>query len=69
MADDIAALKQLQAGLNAAFEEFFKAAEESPKNAGAIAAGKEKIGTLAQITFGTALGPAFSIIGLTSQVR
>jgi hypothetical protein len=33
-----------------------------------MAAAKEQIGTLAQGTFGTVLGPAFSIIGLSTQV-
>jgi hypothetical protein len=68
MADDLALLKQLQAGLNAAFDDLFKSAEENPDNIGLIAAGKQKIGTLAQNVFATALGPVFSIFGLTSQV-
>ena len=68
MAEEIAQLKQLQAGLNAAFDSFFKAAQDSPGNAGALANAKGQIGTLAQITFGAVLGPAFSILGLTSQV-
>jgi hypothetical protein len=68
MAEEIAQFKQLHAGLMAAFDNFFKSAQDTPDNVGAIAAAKQQIGTLAQITFETALGPAFSIIGLTLQV-
>jgi hypothetical protein len=68
MADEIAQLRQLQAGLNAAFDDLFKTTQEKPNDTGAIAAAKEQIGNMAQITFGTVLGPAFSIIGLTMQV-
>jgi hypothetical protein len=68
MAEEIVQLNQLQAGMNAAFDSLFKSIEESPNNARAIAAAKQQIGTMAQMTFGTVLGPAFSIIGLTSQV-
>lgn len=67
MAGEIAQLKQLQAGLNAAFDNFFETAH-TLDDVGAIASAKQQIGKLAQITFGTTLGPAFSIIGLTSQV-
>jgi hypothetical protein len=68
MVDEIALLKQLQADVNTAFDGFFKLVQESPGNSGAIAVAKERIGTVAQITSGTALGPAFSILGLSSQV-
>jgi hypothetical protein len=68
MADEIAQLKQLQAGLNAAFDGLFKSAQETPQNAAAVATAKDQIAGLAQMTFGAALGPAFSLIGLSSQV-
>jgi hypothetical protein len=68
MAEEIAQLKQLQAGINAAFHGLFEATEESPNNGKAIAAAKGKIATMAQMTFGAVLGPAFSIISLSTQV-
>jgi hypothetical protein len=68
MAEEIAQLKQLQASMNAAFENVFKSAQESPQNAKAVAAAKQQLGATAQMTFGAVLGPAFSIINLTIQV-
>ena len=68
MADEIAQFKQLQAGVNAAFDSLFKATQDSPINGGAIAAAKENVATMAQVTMGTVLGPAFSVIGLSAQV-
>lgn len=68
MAEEIAQLKQLQAGINAAFKSLFKATDEGPTNGKAIAAAKGQIATMAQMTFGAVLGPAFSIISLSSQV-
>ncbi|RFU23740.1 hypothetical protein B7463_g12599, partial [Scytalidium lignicola] len=69
MAEEIAQLKQLQADMNAAFDDLFNFSQDSPNNAGAIAAAKERIGTMAQKTLGTVLGPAFSIINLSSQTN
>jgi hypothetical protein len=68
MADEVAILKQLQAGLNAAFESIFTTVEKDPKNVKAIADGKEQLVGLSHATIGTALGPAFSLISLTSTV-
>jgi phage tail tape-measure protein len=68
MAEEIAQLKQLQASMNAAFDNLFKSAQEGAQNARAVAAAKQQLGATAQMTFGAALGPAFSIIGLTIQV-
>jgi hypothetical protein len=47
---------------------FFKSAQDSPENAGAIATAKQRIGDIAQVTLGTAIGPVYSIIGLSLQV-
>ncbi len=69
MADvEIALLKELQAGLNAAFDSLFKAAQDGPNNAKAIATAKQQVSTLSQVTFGAVVGPAFSILGLSIQV-
>jgi demethylsterigmatocystin 6-O-methyltransferase len=68
MAEEIAQLRQLQASMNAAFDGLLKATEESPENAGAIATAKEHIGKMAQMTLGTVLGPASSIMILSCQV-
>ena len=68
MAVEIAQFKQLQAGMNAAFDKIFKAADDCPNNGGVIAAAKGELATMAQVTLGSALGPAFSIIGLSAQV-
>ncbi|KAN0102557.1 S-adenosyl-L-methionine-dependent methyltransferase [Hyaloscypha variabilis] len=68
MADNLAQLKELQAGMNAAFESLFKSAEEIPSNGKAIAAAKGQLAATAQMTFGAVLGPAFSVINLTTQV-
>jgi hypothetical protein len=63
MADDIAALKQLQVGLNAAFEAVYAA-----KDAKTLATAKEGLVGLGYATAGAALGPAFSIIALSGTV-
>jgi hypothetical protein len=68
MADEVATLKQLQAGLNAAFESVFTTIENDPKNVKAIAASKEQLVGLSHATIGTALGPAFSLISLSATV-
>jgi hypothetical protein len=68
MDEEIVQLKQLQAGMNAAFESLFQSTQESPQNAKEIVAAKQQISTLAKMTFGAVLGPAFSIIGLSCQV-
>ena len=68
MAEEIAQLQQLQAGMNAAFDNLIKSTQEGPTNGKAIAAAKEQTVTMAQITMGAVLGPAFSILGLSSQV-
>lgn len=68
MAGEMVQLKQLQTGMNAAFDKIFKAAEDGPNNSGVIAAAKGELATMAQVTLGSALGPAFSIIGLSAQV-
>jgi len=68
MADNLAQLKELQAGMNAAFESLFKSAEEIPSNGKAIAAAKGQLAATAQMTFGAVLGPAFSVVNLTTQV-
>jgi hypothetical protein len=69
MADDIATLKQLQAGLNAAFESVISTIENDPKNVKGVAAAKEQLVGLSHATIGTALGPAFSLISLSASVR
>lgn len=69
MADDIAQLKQLQAGMNAAFESFFAIAEKEPTNAVGIVAAKEEIAKLGQTTSEAALGPAVSVMRFSLQVR
>ncbi|QDS72572.1 hypothetical protein FKW77_000844 [Venturia effusa] len=66
MTDDIAALKQLQAGLNASFEAIFSTIEHDPTNLKAIAAGKEQLVGLSHATIGTALGPAFTLVSLSA---
>jgi hypothetical protein len=63
MADDIAAFKQLQAGLNANFEALYVA-----KDAKSVAAAKDGLTGLGYATAGAAMGPAFSIIALTGTV-
>ena len=68
MADEVAILKHLQAGLNAAFESIFAIIEKDPTNVKAIADGKEKLVGLSNATIGTALGPAFSLISLSASV-
>jgi hypothetical protein len=68
MADDIAALKQLQAGLNATFESIFSTVENDPKNIKAVALAKEQLVALSHATIGTALGPAFSLMSLSGSV-
>jgi hypothetical protein len=68
MAEEIAQLKQLQVEMNSAFDNLFKSVQDSPDKVGVIASAKERIGTMAQITLGTVLGPAFSILSFTSQV-
>ncbi|KAF2427851.1 S-adenosyl-L-methionine-dependent methyltransferase [Tothia fuscella] len=67
MENEIAALKQLQAGLNATFESYFSLTEKDPKNVKGIAAAKEQLVGLSQATMGTALGPAFSMMGISSS--
>ena len=69
MAEEIAQLKQLQVEMNSAFDNLFKSVQDSPDKVGVIASAKERIGTMAQITLGTVLGPAFSILGFTSSGR
>lgn len=64
MADEIAALKQLQAGLNASFEAVYAA-----KDVKSLTAAKEGLVGLSHATAGTALGPVFSIMSLTGMVR
>lgn len=64
---DIAQFKQLQGSMNAAFDGLLNTIQEDPNNAGAIAAAKDQIGALAQMTFGAVLGPAFSIMSLSCQ--
>lgn len=68
MADEIATLKQLQAGLNASFEAIFSTIEDDPKNLKAIAAGKQQLVGLSHATIGTALGPVFSLMLLSATV-
>ncbi|KAF5006906.1 hypothetical protein FDECE_6740 [Fusarium decemcellulare] len=57
MADDTAALKELQAGLNASFEAIYH-----DKDARSLANAKDSLVGLTQTTAGVALGPVFSII-------
>lgn len=68
MAEEIAALKQLQAGLNASFEALFAIAEKEPTNVKAFAQAKEQIAGLSSATASVALGPASSAIGLSATV-
>lgn len=68
MADEITQFKQLQAQMNAAFDSLIQSSQDGSNNAGAIAAAKQQIAALSQVTLGTVLGPVFSIIGLTLQV-
>lgn len=69
MADEIAQFKQLQAEMNAAFDSLIQSSQDGSNNAGAIAAAKQKLGAISQVTLGTVLGPAFSVMGFTLQVR
>ncbi|KAJ3546932.1 hypothetical protein NM208_g1767 [Fusarium decemcellulare] len=57
MADDTAALKELQARLNASFEAIYHA-----KDARSLADAKNSLVGLTQATAGVALGPVFSIV-------
>jgi len=68
MAEEIEQLKQLQVAMNAAFDRLLKSTQESPNNGKAIAEAKQQIGTMAEMTLGAVLGPAFSIISLSAQV-
>jgi hypothetical protein len=68
MAEEIEQFKQLQAGMNAAFDGLIKSFQEGPNNGKATAATKGQVVTMAQMTLGAVLGPAFSLIGLSSQV-
>lgn len=68
MADEIAKLKQLQAGLNASFEAIFSTMENDPTNLKAIAAGKAQLLGLSHATIETALGPAFALMSLSATV-
>ena len=63
MADEITALKQLQAGLNASFEAVYNA-----KDAKSLATAKEGLIGLGYATAGAAMGPAFSIMSLSASV-
>jgi hypothetical protein len=63
MSDDIATMKALQAGLNAAFETLFSATD-----AKSVAIAKEQLTALGHATAGTALGPAVSLMGLSGTV-
>lgn len=63
MADEIAALKQLQAGLNASFEALYNA-----KDAKSKAAAKEGLIGLSYATAGAAMGPAVSVMSLSATV-
>ncbi|KAF4986548.1 hypothetical protein F66182_16815, partial [Fusarium sp. NRRL 66182] len=67
MADEIAQFKQLQAEMNAAFDSLIQSSQDGSNNAGAIAAAKQKLGAISQVTLGTVLGPAFSVMGFTLQ--
>merc|ERR1711881_93157 len=62
MADEITALKQLQAGLNASFEAVYNA-----KDAKSLATAKEGLIGLGYATAGAAMGPAFSIKSLSAS--
>ena len=63
MAEELAALKSLQAGLNATFEAIFAAT--TPKKR---ALAKEQLIGLGFATATTAMGPAFAIIQLSATV-
>lgn len=63
MADEIATLKQLQAGLNASFEAVYAA-----KDAASLAKAKEGLIGLGHATAGVAMGPAFSIVSMAATV-
>lgn len=63
MAEDLAPYKQLQAGLNAAFEALYAA-----KTAKDIALAKEGLVGLGYATAGSALGPAFAVISHSNTV-
>jgi len=65
---EIEQLKQLQADLDVSFNKLFESVQDAPNNGGAVAAAKERVGALAQAILGAVLGPAFSIIGLSTQV-
>lgn len=68
MADEVATLKQLQAGLNASFEAIFSTIKNDPTNLKAIATGKEQLVGLSHATIGTALGPVHSLMALSAAV-
>lgn len=68
MSEEIAQLKQLQADINGAFDDLLKSSQESLNNPRVISDAKERLGTMAQKTLATLMGPAFSIITLSSQV-
>jgi hypothetical protein len=63
MSDDLAELKQLQAGLNASFEALYAA-----KDAKSLAAAKESLVSLGYATAGATMGTTFSLIALTGTV-
>ncbi|KAE9962613.1 hypothetical protein BLS_000114 [Venturia inaequalis] len=66
MADQIATLRQLQAGLNASFEAIFSTIENDPTDVKAVAAAKAQLVGLSHATIGTALGPVHSLIALST---
>jgi hypothetical protein len=63
MVDEIATLKQLQAGLNASFDAVYAA-----EDAKSLALAKERLLGVGFATVGTVLGPVFTIMSLTAQV-
>lgn len=68
MADQVSALKQLQAGLNASFEAIFSTIANDPTDFKAIAASKEQLVGLSHATIDAALGPVYSLISLSATV-
>ena len=69
MADEVTTFKQLQAGLNEAFESIISTIENDPTNVKDVAAAKEQLVGLSHATIGIALGPAFSLISMSASVR
>lgn len=60
---EIAALKELQAGLNASFQAVYDA-----QDAKSMAKAKESLVGLSHATAGAALGPVLSVLGFVGQV-